>query len=176
MRAMNRGELLTKLTVWLAICAYACGAALLLVARGRAHVLARARWVWTIGCALFLAHVVCAFGFFHRWSHDAAYRETARRTAEMTGLHWGGGIFLNYLFAAVWLADTLWWWLAPASFARRPPWLASSWHAFFFFMVFNGTIVFGKGPVRWFGAAICAGLAFVWWRSRVAGSLGSARR
>ena len=166
MLPMNRGELLTRLTVWLALCGYALGAALLLLARGRADLLNRARRAWTFGCAFFLAHVVCAFGFFHGWSHAAAYRETARQTAEVTGLHWGGGLFLNYLFALAWIADTMWWWLAPASFARRPVWLTAAWQGFLFFMVFNGTVVFGKGPVRWFGAAICAGLATVWWMSR----------
>jgi len=83
---MNRGELLTRLTVWLALCAYAWGAALLLVAKGRAPVLAGARWAWTAGCGFFVVHVVCAFAFFHVWSHDAAYRETARQTEGMTGL------------------------------------------------------------------------------------------
>lgn len=163
---MNRGELLTRLTVWLALCGYAAGAALLILARDRTHWLARARWAWTFGCALFLAHVVCAFAFFHDWSHTAAYRETARQTAEMTGLHWGGGLFLNYFFALAWLADVLWWWLAPASFARRSPRLTAVWHGFFFFMVFNGTVVFGKGPVRWFGAVICAILAALWGMTR----------
>ena len=163
---MNRGELLTRLTVWLALCAYATGVAMLLLANRRPHWLARARWAWTLGCAFFLAHVVCAFVFFHGWSHDAAYRETARQTAELTGLRWGGGLFLNYLFALAWLADVLWWWLAPASFARRSPRLTAVWQGFFFFMVFNGTIVFGKGPVRWLGAAICAGLAALWWITR----------
>ncbi len=170
---MNRGELLTRLTVWLALCAYAGGAALLLVATGRAHLLGCARWVWTIGCAFFLAHVVCAFGFFHGWSHAAAYRETARQTAEMTGLRWGGGIFLNYLFAVAWLADVLWWWRSDGNFARRPRWLTLVWHGFFFFMVFNGTIVFGKGPVRWLGAAICVGLAALWRSVRRQDSQGS---
>ena len=164
--SMNRGELLTRLTIWLALGAYAVGAASLLLAKGRAGRLAAARWVWTAGCAFFLAHVVCAFGFFHGWSHAAAYRETARQTAEMTGFRWGGGLFLNYLFAFAWLADVLWWWLAPMSFARRAPRLTIAWQGFFFFMVFNGTVVFGKGPVRWLGAVICAGLAVVWWMTR----------
>jgi len=166
MPPMNRGELLTRATVWLALCGYALGAAMLLRAGKGARWRAGARWAWTFGCAFFLAHILCAFGFFHGWSHDAAYRETARQTAEMTGIHWGGGLFLNYLFALAWLADTLWWWLAPASFARRPPRLTAAWQGFFFFMVFNGTIVFGKGPVRWLGAAICAVLAVLWWMTR----------
>ena len=163
---MTRGELLTRLTVWLALCGYAAGAAMLLLAEGRTHRLVRARWAWTFGCICFLAHVVSAFGFYHGWSHAAAYRETARQTAEMTGHHWGGGIFLNYLFAALWLGDVLWWWLAPATFARRSQQLAAAWQGFFFFMVFNATVVFGRGPVRWFGVLICAGLAALWLRKR----------
>ena len=163
---MNRGELLTRLTVWLALCGYAVGASLLLIAKNRPHLHTCARWAWTLGCAFFLAHVVCAFAFFHGWSHAAAYRETARQTAELTGLRWGGGLFLNYLFAAGWLAHVLWWWFAPASFAHRSPRLTAVWQGFLFFMVFNGTIVFGKGSVRWFGAANCAGLATLWWMTR----------
>src|SRR5262245_35746347 len=93
--AMNRGELLTTLAVWLALIAYAFGAATLLLAKGRARWLACARLAWTLGCAFFIAHVASAFHFFHGWSHAAAYRETARQTAELTGLRWGGGIFLN---------------------------------------------------------------------------------
>ena len=158
---MDRGELLTRLTVWLALCGYALGAALLLLAQR-----SRARWAWTFGCVCFLAHVVSAFTFYHGWSHAAAYRETVRQTAELTGVRWGGGIFLNYFFAAAWLADVLWWWLAPAGFARRSARLTAAWQAFFFFMVFNGTVVFGKGPVRWLGAVICAGLSALWWKAR----------
>ena len=167
---MNRGELLTKLAVWLALCAYAIGAGTLLLARRRPRWLVCARWAWTLGCAFFLAHVACAFSYYHHWSHADAYRETARQTGEMTGFHWGGGIFFNYLVAVAWLADVLWWWLAPESFARRSPRLATVWHAFFLFMVFNGTVVFGIGPVRWLGAVICAGLAGLWLWSRNAGA------
>ena len=161
---MNHGERLTRLTVWLALCGHALGAAMLLPAHGRIRWQMRARWAWTLGCVLFLAHVASAFHFFHGWSHAAAYCETARQTAEMTGVHWGGGIFLNYLFAAAWFADVVWWWLAPAKFLQRPAWLANASQGFFAFMVFNGTVVFGKGAVRWFGAAICAGLAALWWK------------
>jgi len=166
MPPMNRGELLTRLTVWLALCGYAAGAAMMLHAQGHPRKLARARGAWTLGCAFFLAHVVCAFAYYHAWSHAAAYRETARQSAELTGLRWGGGIYLNYLFAAAWLADVMWWWVAPVSFARRSARLTAAWQGFFFFMVFNGTIVFGNGPVRWLGVQICAGLAAFWWATR----------
>lgn len=162
---MNPGAWLTKAAVWLALLAYAIGAGLMLCARARPGWHAIARQVWTVGCVFFLAHVVCAFAFYHGWSHAAAYRETARQTAEMTGVRSGGGLFLNYLFAAAWLGDVVWWWLAPQSFARRSRRLTTLGHGFFFFMVFNGAVVFGAGPVRWFGVVIGSILGVLWWRS-----------
>jgi len=159
---MSRGEFLTRLTIWLALIAYACAAGTLLMARQRTRWRSFARSLWTFGCALFLAHVVCAFAYYHDWSHATAYRETARQTGEMTGVRWGGGLFLNYLLGAAWLVDVLCWWHDPERLERRPLWLTRIWHAFFFFMVFNGTVVFGKGPVRWLGALICVGLAGLW--------------
>lgn len=162
---MTRGEFLTRVSIWLALFAYTVGAGMLL-GRPDARRLVYARWVWTCGCVLFLAHVACAFSYYHDWSHAAAYHETARQTGDLTGWHWGGGLYWNYLFAAAWLADVLWWWLAPESFARRSPRLSAIWHGFFFFMVFNGTVVFGHGPVRGLGAVICSGLAGLWWWRR----------
>jgi hypothetical protein len=159
------GEWLTRGTIWLALGGYAAGAALMLGARRHPGRLICARWPWTIGCAFFAAHVVCAFSYYHGWSHFAAYLETARQTAELTGFHWGGGIFLNYLLGILWLGEVIWWWLAPVHFARRPRPLVLAWHGFLYFMVFNGTVVFGSGPVRWFGAMLCVGLAALWWRS-----------
>ena len=163
---MNCGEFLTRASVWLALCAYAAGSATLLLARGRRTWRARARLAWTFGCIFLLAHMCCAFSYYHGWSHVVAYRETARQTREMTGLDWGGGLFINYLFAAAWLADVLWWWRWPESHAHRSRMLTASWHGFFFFMVFNGAAVFGTGPVRWLGVFICCGLVGLWWYLR----------
>jgi len=163
---MKPGEFLTRLTVWVALIAYALGAGTLLKAGGREAPMARARVFWTIGCVFFLAHVASAFEFHHHWSHGDAYRETARQTGDLTGVNWGGGLYLNYLFAVAWLADVLWWWLASRTFARRPVWLNTTWHAFFAFMVFNGTVVFGRGPVRWLGFTIFILLSWFWWHRR----------
>jgi hypothetical protein len=171
---MIEGELLTRLTIWLALFAYALGAGALLLAQQRPQWRAWARLAWTCACVFLLVHVTSAFRYFHGWSHAAAYRDTARRTAEMTGLEWGGGIFLNYLLAVAWVADVLYWWFAPRRYVQRSFALTAIWQSFVFFMVFNGAVVFGTGPVRWVGILISGGLAALWWqsmKSRVASRL-----
>ncbi len=164
---MDPGAILTRASVWLALIAYAIASGLLLFGRGTRNGLptTTVRWIWTAGCVFFLLHIGSAFAFFHHWSHEAAYRETAKQTAELTGLHWGGGIYLNYLFATAWLADVLSMWLNPRGRVRRERWMTTAWHCFFFFMVFNGAVVFAHGPVRWLGLTICGTLAAIWlWR------------
>lgn len=163
---MPLGELLTKLTIWLALLAYTIGTAFFLRAHRPERFLTPTRWSWTLGCALFLIHVACAFQFYHHWSHADAYRETARQTAELTGSPSGGGIYINYVFAAAWLAVVLQMWLAPESI-RTSRWIAI-WHGFVFFMMLNGAIIFVHGPIRWLGILLCSSLAIFWlrhWRS-----------
>jgi hypothetical protein len=159
---MSRGELLTKLSVWLALAAYTIATARWLNQRRTDRALCVARWIYTLGCALFFLHVACAFSFFHHWSHDDAYRETARQTAELTGWPWGGGLYINYVFAAAWLAVVLCLWLAPGSF-RTSRWIAA-WHAFVAFMMLNGAVIFVHGPMRWLGVLLCTTLAAAWLR------------
>jgi hypothetical protein len=155
---VDTGEALTRWTVRLAL-ALAVAAVLVRCTRitPRDSPM-RARWLWTLGCPAFLAHVVCAFHFYHHWSHAAAYEETARRTAEVAGLEWGGGLYFNYAFAAVWAADVAWWWVAPRGYARRPRWVDGAVYGFFAFLAFNATVVFGSGPIRWAGVAVSLGL------------------
>lgn len=146
---MSIGELLTRGTVWLAVAAwtFVCTC---LIRRTR---LSAARVVWAFGAGVFCLHVVCAFHFYHHWSHDEAYAETARQTRQLTGIDSGAGLYLNYAFAAIWVTDALWWTTAGTQrYIRRSAWILQSMHAFFAFMVVNGAIVFGTGPVRWFGA------------------------
>lgn len=159
---MTTGEFLTKLTVWLALTAYAWACAGLL-SGDRSNGI---RIVWSVGCAIFLAHVACAFGFHHGWSHADAYRQTARQTAAMTGMNWGGGLYFNYLFAALWLGDVVWWWLSPSSHARRARLVGAALHGFLFFLVVNGAVVFVRGPMKAYGLFLCVSLLVLWWRGR----------
>jgi hypothetical protein len=115
---------------------------------------AAARVAWTLACAFYLAHVAAAFQFHHHWSHLAAYRETAQQTADVFGVNWGGGLYFNYAFTVVWIADAFWWWRTGlAGYRARPRWVAIVVHSFFGFMFFNAAIVFGSNFMRWFGTA-----------------------
>lgn len=123
----------------------------------------RPRLAWTLGCLAYLAHVAAAFQFHHAWSHTAAYIETARQTRELFGADSGSGLYFNYAFTAVWLADVVWWWRAPAAYLTRPRWIAGAVHGFMAFMFFNGVVVFASGVTRWVGLAATAALALRWW-------------
>jgi hypothetical protein len=159
---MTSEELLTRATIWLALALYAGGAVIFLTKAADGSALRKARWCWVLGCGFFIAHVLCAFAFYHDWSHAAAYAETARQTEAMTGIRSGSGLYLNYAFGLGWIAVVLWWWIAPRKFLAQPRWLSWLWNGFAVFMIFNATVVFGHGPARWLGAAICLALAVAW--------------
>jgi hypothetical protein len=118
------------------------------------------RWLWTLGCLLSWAHVVSAFAFYHHWSHDDAYAHTARETAAMAGIDWGGGIYFNYLFLLLWTFDVAWSWTFPAAYRARPRIYLVFLDGYLAFMVFNATVVFGRGAVRYLGIALT--LCLVW--------------
>src|SRR5687768_2111294 len=71
-----------------------------------------ARQVWTLAAALAWLHTLAAFHDVYGWSQAAAMDATARQTAALFGLRWGGGLFVNYAFLAMWAADAAWWWIA----------------------------------------------------------------
>jgi hypothetical protein len=129
---------------------------------------AAARLFWTLGCLAYLAHVAAAFHFAHDWSHARAYEHTAVRTAELTGWRWGGGLYVNYLFTVLWVADAVWWWAGAVSYRARPAWIGVALHAFMLFVAFNATVVFGAGVIRWCGLAGTLILGAAWWRWRAA--------
>jgi hypothetical protein len=120
-----------------------------------------ARLAWTAGCLIYLAHVLFAFHFYHDWSHAAAYEATARDTAAVFGLDWGGGLYFNYAFTLIWIVDAVWWWVHPASYEARPRWVNAAVYGFFVFMAFNGAVVFASGPMRWISLVLCATMILV---------------
>jgi hypothetical protein len=152
---MDPGELLTRWTVRLALSLYVLSLSLRLLGRGRPSLATWARLAWTAGYLAFLVHVICAFHFYHHWSHAAAYESTARQTEDVVGQPWGAGLYANYAFALVWGADVLWWWLGQERYRERPRWLEWAVQAFLGFIAFNATVVFGVGVIRWLGVLAC---------------------
>ena len=160
---MSKAELLTRGTIWLTIVAYTIGSGLFALPeriRWRDYA---TRFVWTTACLSLIAHIICAFQFYHDWSHSAAYVDTARQTNTVVGLNWGGGLFINYTLLLLWVADLGWWWLSGLSSYRNRPWpLLLTWHSFLIFIIFNATVVFKDGVTRWLGVLICISLVFTW--------------
>jgi hypothetical protein len=153
---MELGVILTRWTVRLAMALYVAS----LASRGFAP-----RWsrlAWTMGCILYLLHVACAFEYYHHWSHAEAYAFTAKETAATVGLDWGGGLYFNYAFTLVWLADAACWWIDAAGYRARPRWLDWCVQGYLGFIAFNATVVFATGFSRWFGVAACVLLAGMW--------------
>ena len=153
---MSLGELLTRSSVWISIVAYTIGCVVFATARRQPEADRWTRLAWTTACAALVAHFICAFQFYHAWSHESAYLETARQTAQVFAINWGGGLFVNYAVATLWTADVASWWFAGlSSYRRRPSWLTLSWHGFLIFIIFNATVIFKDGPARWFGLLVC---------------------
>jgi hypothetical protein len=127
------------LTIWSARAAlllYVCWILFVFIRQSRP-----ARIASTLALSAYLFHVWCAFEYLYQWSHATAYRETARQTADLFGVRWGGGLYLNYLFTAVWLADCAESWLKPHRWSSRPAWVGTALHVFFAFMWVNATVV-----------------------------------
>jgi len=166
---MNMGELLIRLSIWITLAGYFIGAALLSFSRKKPNLEPKARLAWTIACLALLIHVALAYHFYHHWSQDSAYRETARQTAEVTGLEWGGGVYINYVLIACWVLDVVWWWRRGLeSYRSRSAILTVIWQAFLIFMIFNATVVFKTGTLRYIGLILCFFLCSLWWYSGAA--------
>ncbi|MEM7147288.1 MAG: hypothetical protein AAF591_19385 [Verrucomicrobiota bacterium] len=164
---MSTGELIMRTTIWVALVGYVIGESGRLAWRkGQASHWRGYRWVSTVACAFYILHVAFAFDEIHQWSHAEAYRFTAAQTKAMFGLNWGGGLFVNYLFAAVWLTELAAWWLRPSQYQQRRRWLDASVRVFFAFIILNGAVVFVSGPTRWIGVGLILLLSVGFYRFR----------
>jgi hypothetical protein len=147
---MNQGTILTLWSVRIAVLGYVIALWLRIRGGGESYY-KLSRLYWSAGCFALLIHVAFAFHFYHGWSHLAAWESTAKETRAVTGLNWGGGVYVNYLFAAVWGADVFWWWVRPQSYQNRHRIVEWSVQGFLAFILFNATVVFGNGAIRWGG-------------------------
>lgn len=148
------GDDLTRHTARLALIGYILAVNQLLLlnptdTQARRCGLARARLFWTLGWVAYLVHLAMAFHHYHGWSHADAFEHTR----SVSGV--GEGIYVSHFFTLVWSLDVISWWLRPSRHEHRPALLHWSLHAFMFFIVFNATVVYETGLIRW------AGLAFM---------------
>lgn len=160
---METGEFLTRASIWITIVAYTVGS--FVFARGRGRWDSATRVLWTIAVVSLIGHLISAYQFYHHWSHETAFVDTARQTNEVVGLNWGGGLFINYALITIWTIDVAWWWLRGLGSYRSRPWpVIAAWHGFLIFILFNAMIVFKHGVTRWVGIVICSVLLLSWAR------------
>ncbi len=155
---MSPGELATRISVWLALLLWVASEWLALNPK-RLRV---RQSLFGLSAAVFLTHVTLAFHVFYDWSQAIALADVRRQTRDVTGMEWSVGLWINYAFAALWIAEALWLSFRASRHAGRPVWMTWVVRAIFWFMAFNGAVVFVKGPQRWLGLAICLLAAAAW--------------
>lgn len=143
-------DLVTRQTARVAVFFWAVAAAAILL-RHREF----GRWAWILACVAYLVHVATAFDRVHAWSHAAAFRHVE----SVSGF--GPGLFVSYAFSLLWAADAAWWWLDRPTYDRRPVGVDLAVHGFMAFVVFNGTVVYETGFIRWAGLIAFAVLGAV---------------
>jgi len=145
--------LLFALVVFLRLCEFMC----LCERGGTAHsggTWRSVRAAWVAGCLFAVLHVVAVFAYVMDWNHQAAVNDTARKTQQLIGVSFGGGVYFNYAFLLVWVFDAGWWCVWPAYYRRRA-WLWDvSLIGYLWFIAFNATVIFESGITRWLGLLV----------------------
>lgn len=155
------GEAIVRWTARLAAAAYLARVSVDVIAP---HDRTAQRWnrvIWTVGAIIFLAHIAAAFHFYHGWSHAAAFEHVCKQTLLFTGYDSGFGLYLNELMAVWWIMDVVCW----SRNLRWPENRGAYWslQAFFAFMMFNATVVFGPRGWVFVLSGWLVGLAITLW-------------
>ena len=150
------------LTIWISLALFAAGE----IGRARLGAAASGRawpWrCWAAGIVLCAIHFALVFEIRHDWSQASAMEATAVQAARVYGLAWGGGVFVNYLFLAVWILDAAAWRVAPGR--ARSPLLQWALRAFYFIVILNGAVIFAAGARRVLGVVIVGAMVATWVR------------
>lgn len=148
-------------TIWLALALFTAGETGRSFTRRGSTPPAWAWWAFVLGLVLAIVHTLLAFGLVHHWGHADAVQATADQTEAMFGARVGWGVYVNYLFFAVWAADAWWWRAAPAGHVR-PAAMTWALRAFYMVIVFNAAVIFADGWRRLAGLALVTWLARAW--------------
>lgn len=154
---------LTKASIWLVVVCY--GATLWYRPSDRAAIIVGVAWL--IGLVAYIAHVLLAFAAFYGWSWSLAWQATADDAERLTGVRAGWGLWMNIAFGLAW-AVLAWNWFGDTLAKRRgcaggetvSRGTKLSLHAFLFFMVIMGGVIFAPPVARYFTVAVlvCVGL------------------
>lgn len=109
---------------------------------------------WAVSWLLCVVHVVFAYHFEHHWNQAAAELHTAEMTERVVGLHWAGGLYVNYVFLSIWGFDVL------RLLMDNTRLSSFAMHAVAAFMMFNATVVFG--PSWWWIPLTLFVFAILW--------------
>jgi len=153
------------LTIWLALALFVGGETGRSLTRG-SRAPGWAWWAFSLGLVLALVHTVLAFQWVHNWVHADAVNATARQTQAVFGVSVGWGVYVNYVFYGVWMADAAWWRRFPD---LSQPASAVTWglRAFYLVIILNAAVIFAVGPRRLLGLMMVSWLAWIWsvsWR------------
>jgi hypothetical protein len=146
------------LTIWAALCLFTAGEV------GRARHPHRLGLPWSasaLGLTLAIVHTLLAFGLVHGWSHDDAVLKTAMQTERVFGTAVGWGVYVNYVFFAVWFID-LAWWRHDGGIQRRGRAVVVALQACYLVIIVNAAIVFAAGDRRAAGIALVLVLVGAW--------------
>jgi hypothetical protein len=120
-----------------------------------------AKAVWAIGALLLFAHILWTLLAVHHGSLHEAYDHTANQTERVIGVRIGAGLYVNFAMLLIWAGDATCW-LTLANWSQIRQKLVLPLHAFFAFLFFNATVVFGTTPARWLGIVAIAIIVGAW--------------
>jgi hypothetical protein len=122
--------------------------------------------LWFSGALLALAHSVGAMITFHHGNQLAAFESTAKQTEQLLGFRFGAGLYVNYLFVIVWLADAAIRLLLPKHYPDFPNWYRYGVTGFLVFIAINGAIVFQASWTRYVGIGCLLFLGTLAWTAQ----------
>ena len=121
---------------------------------------------WAAGCALYVSHVICAFEYSHDWSHAAAVEHTALETDRVVGVRRGEGVWVNYAFTLIWIADVFRLIYLNHNSSSTEARTDRLIHITFAFIFFNATVVFGPEIYRLAMVPVLVGLLCIRYLSK----------
>lgn len=133
-------------TIWIALALFVAGEL-------------RRPWLFLIGSVCAAIHLVWAMSAAYGWDHTAAAAATAAQTNAVFGINWRGGLYVNYLFVGIWIADALARIAVPARRSRALVWTLRT---FYFVIIVNGAVIFARPERRWLGVVACGALIVAW--------------